>query len=283
MYAAHLAAAGVEVRLLARGERAERLRGLTVNGEPLAAQIVDPRDAQPADLVLVAVKSSRLGEAIDDMRAAVGPQTTILSVLNGLKSEERLVEAFGPEPVLLCIALAMDARRDGGRVTYRQAGRLVIGSGLPDGQLDRVSAVQNVLDRAGLAWESPADMRHEMWWKFMINVGVNQASALTRTGYGAFVPEGPCRDLMRALMDEVIAVGRADGIDLGDADLERWEAVLAAQPADGWTSMLQDVAAGRPTEVDILAGHVVELGRRHGIPTPHNRTALWALQGLASN
>ena len=65
--------------------------------------------------------------------------------------------------------------------------------------------------------------------------------------------------------------------------LERWEAVLAAQPADGWTSMLQDVAAGRPTEVDILAGHVVELGCRHGIPTPHNLTALWALQGLASN
>lgn len=283
MYAAHLAKAGVPVVMLAGGERAARLNDLTVNGEPLEAQVVDPRSeqARPVDLVLVAVKSDALETAIEDMRPVVGPRTTILSVLNGLASEERLGEAFDAEQVLLCIALAMDAMRDGSRVSYRQAGRLVVGPAVLGTQTDRLGAVQAVLDRAGLAWETPADMRHAMWWKFMVNVGINQASALTRAPYGAFVPDGPRRDLMLALMDEVVAVGRAEGVDLGAADLARWDAVLSAQPVDGWTSMLQDVAAGRPTEVEIFAGHVVELGRRHGIPTPHNLTALWALRGLA--
>lgn len=285
MYAAHLAAAGVPVRLVARGPRAVRLRqGLTVNGERLTAEVVDADAADglpPAGLVLVAVKHAHLDAAIEDVRCVVGPETTFLSVLNGLDSEERLAAAFAPEQVLLANALAMDARRVGDAITYRQAGRIVFGPAEPGTQGERVQAVRDLLDRAGLAWETPDDMRHAMWWKFMVNVGVNQASALTRRGYGAFVDDGPCRLLMRALMDEVIAVGRAEGVDLGDADLARWDAVLAAQPADGWTSMHQDAEAGRPTEVDAFAGHVVALGERHGIPTPYNRAALWALRGLA--
>lgn len=286
MYAAHFAKAGMPVRLIARGERAQRLRrdGLIVNGEELALEVIDADVASnlaPADLVLVAVKHSQLSQALQDVRPVVGPDTTLLSVLNGLDSEQTLGLAFDPEQVLLCVALAMDAQREGNRVSYRQSGRLALGSATPGGQAERVHAAQIALDRAGLAWQTPADMRHTMWWKFMVNVGINQASAITRTPYGAFVPIGPCRDLMYSLIDEVVAVARAEGVTLGGEDLARWEAVLAAQPAAGWTSMLQDVVAGRETEVDIFAARVVEMGARHGIPTPVNETALWALRGLA--
>lgn len=125
-------------------------------------------------------------------------------------------------------------------------------------------------------------MRPQMWWKFMVNVGgVNQASAVLDKPYGAFVEDGPARWLMLALMTEVIEVGRAEGgVDLGGVkDLERWDHVLANQPAEGITSMHQDVLAGRSTEVDIFAGgEVVELGIRHSIPTPpYNQTIHWIL------
>lgn len=286
MYAAHFEQAGVETWLVASGERAERLRtsGLTVNGVPLQAEVVDPATDSPsgaegrtADLVIVAVKHQQLQEAIAELAPLVGERTTFLSVLNGLDSEHAIAAAYGPGRVLLCIALAMDAQREGTQVMYRQPGRLAIGIGGGLGTQERLGATQEVLDRAGLAWVAPDDMPHEMWWKFMVNVGVNQASAVRRAGYGAFQHEGPARSLMLALMDEVVAVARAEGIDLDEQDLEKWDRVLAGQPAQGQTSMLQDVLAGRPTEVDIFAGRVVALGARHGIPTPYNQAMHWIL------
>lgn len=282
MYAAHFAQAGIRTWLVASGERAERLRtsGLTVNGEPLRAEVVDTAGDvgdRTADLVIVAVKHQQLADAITEVAALVGERTTFLSVLNGLDSEQAIAAAYGPERVLLCIALAMDAQREGSQVMYRQAGRLAIGVGAGLGTEERLRATQQVLDRAGLAWVAPDDMPHEMWWKFMVNVGVNQASAVKRAGYGAFQHEGPARSLMMALIEEVVAVARAEGIDLDQRDLAKWDRVLAGQPVEGQTSMLQDVLAGRPTEVDIFAGRVVELGARHGIPTPYNQAMLWIL------
>ncbi|SDB83491.1 ketopantoate reductase [Raineyella antarctica] len=282
MYAAHFAAGGLTTWLVARGDRAERLRspGLSVNGVPVAAEVVDPAGTVttgPADLVVIAVKHHQLAEAIEEVAPLVGERTTFLSVLNGLDSEEAIARRYGAERVLLCIALAMDAQRDGTSITYRQAGRLAIGTGGGLGTAERLVAVQVALDRAGLAWEAPADMRHEMWWKFMVNVGINQASAVIRAPYGRFRSEGPARSLMLALMAEVIAVAGAEGIDLGPADLDTWHKVLAGQPPQGLTSMYQDVLAGRPTEVGIFAGRVVALGARHAIPTPYNQAMAWIL------
>lgn len=286
MYAAHFADSGLRVRLVARGARAQRLAdaGLTVNGKPLAAEIVatDSGTHEAAGLVLVAVKHQQLGEALDTVAPLVDDRTLFLSVLNGLDSEETIAERFdATDRVLPCIALGMDAERDGREVRFRQAGRLVFGDPEPVAQSsERVLAVQRVLDRAGLAWDSPADMRHQMWWKFMVNVGINQASAALRAPYGVFQTEGPARDLMAALADEVIAAGCAEGVILGEEDRARWDRVLANQPPEGMTSMLQDVLAGRPTEVDIFAGRVVALGHKHGIPTPHNQTLWWILSAL---
>lgn len=85
---------------------------------------------------------------------------------------------------------------------------------------------------------------------------------------------------MTALIEEVRAVAAAEGVELTDADVSRWDSVLAGQPTDGMTSMHQDVLAGRPTEIDIFAGRVVSLGRQHGIPVPYNQTMLWTVQAL---
>jgi len=281
MYAAHFAASGFDVGFVARGERAERLRRrpLTVNGTPLVASVIDPdaEGVRPADLVLVAVKDRQLAEAVDAASALVGPDTVVLSVMNGLDSEEALAARFGWERVLLCVAMAMDAQADGDAIIFRQAGRLVFGRA--DGAVDAaVERVQEALTRAGLAWETPQDMRHRLWWKFMVNTGINQASAVLRLPYGAFQSEGDPRSLMWALIDEVVAVAGPEGVPLGPDDLAAWDRVLAGQPTEGWTSMHQDVEAGRPTEVESFAGRVVALGRTHGVPTPYNQAVLWILR-----
>lgn len=282
MYAAHFARAGFDVFWVARGERAARLAatGLTINGEPVRLPVVDADQAEPApaDLVLFAVKDGHLEQAIEDATAVIGPETIILSVLNGLDSEERIAQHFGAEHVLLSTALAMDAERSGHEIAFRQAGRIVFAH--LDGSTTHpdVLATQQALDRAKLEWQTRDDMRHQVWWKFMINVGINQASAVLRAPYGAFQPEGDARALMMALIDEVVAISEPEGVGLGEADLELWHRVLAGQPAQGWTSMAQDVLAGRPTEVESFAGRVVALGAKHGIATPYNQAVRWILR-----
>lgn len=280
MYAAHFVEGGLETALVASGDRAQRLRrtGLTVNGTPLRARVVEPgRDDFTADLVLVAVKQHDLAAALDDVAPFVAAGTTFVSVLNGLDSEEVIAERFGAETVLLCIALGMAAQREGAEVTFDSPGRLGVGTTPELAHEARLRAVEEVLDRAGLDWDAPADMRHEMWWKFMVNVAINQASAVLRSPYAAFTEEGPARSLMTALIDEVIAVSRSEGVHLGEADRDRWDEVLRGLPGDGHTSMLQDVLAGRPTEVELFADRVVALGTKHAIDTPYNRTMSWIL------
>jgi len=284
LYAAHLAGAGFDTVFVASGERAARLRAtpLTVNGAPLDLPVVDAAagPAEPAGLVILAVKDRQLAQAIDEASAVVGPDTMLLSVMNGLDSEEELARRFGWGRVLLCVAMGMDAQKEGPAVSFRQPGRLVFGrrEGAPDAAVRRVA---EALDRAGLAHETPADMRHRLWWKFMVNTGINQASAVLRLPYGAFQAEGDPRSLMWALMREVIAVAPGEGVALGEADLDAWDAVLAGMPPAGRTSMHQDVEAGRPTEVETFAGRVVALGRRHAVPTPYNQAALWILRSRA--
>lgn len=303
MYADHFSRAGLRTLLIADAARAARLRAhpLSVNGRPLDVEVVDPiadagtNDLPPVGLVIVAVKHAQLPMSIELLRPLVSAPTTILSVLNGLDSEALIVrglsgaDAAHPEPVPgftaeqvpLCIALSMSTARVGDAVSYTQSGRLVFGHDEPsDAASARITAVREVLDRAGLAWGESADMRHDMWWKFMVNVSTNQPAAVLRAPYGAFVPAGPAREIMTALIDEVRAVAAAEGVRLTDHDVERWHTVLAGQPADGMTSTHQDVLAGRRTEVDIFGGRVVELGRVHGIAVPVNQTMLRLISAL---
>lgn len=284
LYAWHFHHTGHRVVLVAAEERAERLgQGLVINGEPITLPVSTPNDpVAPVDLAIFAVKDRHLHRAIDDARHVIDRHTTIISVMNGLDSETVLAEAFEPEQVLLCVAAGMDAMREGARVWWTHPGRLLIGT--RDGAItSRLTDLASWLDAAGLGQVVRQDMVHQIWWKFMVNTGINQASAAMRLPYGPFMQDGPARELMLALMHEVIAVSVAEGVNLGQADLDLWLAVLATMAPDGRTSMRQDVDAGRPTEVESFAGRMVEMGRRHGIPTPYNQAMHWMLTAITDD
>ena len=116
----------------------------------------------------------------------------------------------------------------------------------------------------------------------MINVGVNQASAVLGAPYGVFQTSSDARELMVALMQEVIALANRIDIALGTADVDAWLDILASLSPEGKTSMLQDIEAGRKTEVALFAGHVVALGAQHQVPTPVNATVLRIIRALES-
>ncbi|MEW6113498.1 MAG: 2-dehydropantoate 2-reductase [Thermodesulfobacteriota bacterium] len=263
--------------LVAREPRYDRLRaeGLVVNGKQYSIPVVHPEEtADAADLILVALKSHNLPEAAHDLKNLVADQTTIISVMNGLDSEEYLGSVYGMDKVLYAIAVAMDAVRQGNSVKYTNPGKIYFGEAENSHPSERVLRVREAFDRAGIASETPVDMIRMLWWKFMINVGINQASAVMRAPYGAFQSSPDAQALMETLMREVIALAQRIGVNLGEQDLHDWYSVLKTLSPTGKTSMLQDIEAGRKTEVEIFAGKMVELGERYGIPTPANQTLL---------
>lgn len=267
------------VSLLASGPRAERLKagGLVVNGTALFPRVITPDEVpEKTDFLLVAVKHQDLPGAILEMAPLVGEGTLILSVMNGIDSEERLISAFGEDKVLYAVAVGIDALREGNRVTYTRGGKLFFGEAQNRAPTQRVRRVQDLFERAGILSEVPPDMIRTLWWKFMINVGINQVSAVLGAPYGVFQRLEEARELTDAVMREVIALALAQRIALSEKDITDWNVFLAGLSAEGKTSMLQDIEAGRETEVEMLGGKVLALGERLSVPTPLNQ-ALYRL------
>jgi 2-dehydropantoate 2-reductase len=263
------------ISLLAAAERYDRLKenGLIVNDKHYSLPLVKPGDRTiPSDLIIVAVKHHHLQKAIQDMRNIVGEKSLILSVMNGIDSEEQIGDVYGMDKVLYTITIDIDAVREENRITYTRPGKLFIGEAKNQILTERVKRVQSLFDRAGIVCETPEDMVRMLWWKFMINVGINQASALLRAPYGVFQTVQEARDLMESAMREVMSIAKAVRVNLYEEDMDKWYSVLSGLSPQGKTSMLQDVEAKRKTEVEMFAGKVIELGMKYGIPTPVNLT-----------
>jgi 2-dehydropantoate 2-reductase len=274
-----LDAPGLTTAAVARGQRHDQLKqhGVIVNGKAYAMPVEHP-DAvtSEADLIIVALKHHHLEEAVQDLKDLVGQQTTILSVMNGLDSEEILGSVYGMDKVLYAVSVGIDAVRQANRIGYTKLGLHYFGEATNAQISPRVRRVQEAFERAGIPHETPPDMLRMLWWKFMVNVGTNQASAVMRAPYGVFQSSPQARALMEALMHEAILLAQAAGVNLVEQDIEDWYAVLDTLSPEGKTSMLQDIEAGRQTEVEVFGGKAVELGRVHGIPTPVNET-VWRI------
>jgi 2-dehydropantoate 2-reductase len=267
--------------LVAKGKRGERLAsdGLIVNGRHCRVPVVDPdRVDGTADLIIVALKHHHLPGAVGDLKNLVGEETTIISVMNGLDSEPYIGSVYGMDKILYAVSVGIDALRQGNRVTFSKPGKHFFGEAVNETVSQKVLRVQKAFERAGIDFETPSDMIRIMWWKFMINVGMNQASAVMGAPYGVFQTSPEARAVMASLMREVLRLAKPAGVNLGEQDLDEWDKFLLTLSADGKTSMLQDMEAGRKTEVEVFGGKMVELSRQYHIPVPVNETLLHVIQ-----
>ncbi len=274
------------VSFVASGDRFERLRseGLIVNGKLYDIPVFKPEDlSPPSDLIIVAVKHNQLNDAIREVKNRVGRDTAIISVMNGIESEMEIGAAYGMEKVLYAVSVGIDGVRDGNRVNFKKRGKIIFGEAKNPFISDRVKRVHDLFDKAGIPYETPPDMIRILWWKFMINVGINQASAVLRASYSVFQTSREARDLMESAMREVIMLAQKEKVQLSNEDIKNWETVLFGRNPEGKTSMLQDVEAHRKTEVEMFAGKVIELGRRHNIPTPVNQKLFDMIREIEGN
>jgi len=255
--------------------------GVVVNGKRFDIPVYIPGHfPRPPDLVIVAVKHHHLDEAINDLQGVVGDETVILSFMNGIESEETIGSMLGPEKVLFSVVLGIDAVRISNSTTYSSQGRVFFGEITNSVHTERVKKIKELFERTGINYVIPDDMIRTLWWKFMINVGINQVSAAIRAPYRRFQVPGEARSLMDSAMREVMTISQRQGIDINEKDIKNWHDVLSKLSPDGKTSMLQDVEAGRKTEVEMFAGKVIQLGRRFGIPTPVNDALFQKISAL---
>lgn len=265
---------GEDLRIIAGGDRIKRYiqDGVYCNGERCDFHYVRPDDpCGPADMLIFAVKFNGLADAVAAAKNHVGPDTVIMSVLNGISSESVIGTAYGKDKVIYCVAQGMDAVKVGNHLTYHTPGVLCIGEREPGMISQRVKTVAGFFEKMRIPYEIKTDMQKHMWGKFMVNVGVNQTAAVYGCNYGGLQKEGVFRDIMILAMLEVMALSSKEGTGLMEKDLDYWLMVIKPLHPDGKPSMQQDAEAKRPSEVELFAGTVLSLGEKHGIPTPVNR------------
>lgn len=244
--------------------------GIQINDQTYHFNYITPETkTEQADLVIFAVKNAELQQAIEDAKHHVGPDTIILSLLNGISSEEEIYTAYHNEHILYSMSVEIDALRKNNEISFTTLGRIEYGE-KNNSLSEDVLAVQDLFERVGIDYKISDNISRTMWWKFMINVGINQTSAVLKAPYGVFQSLPIAYQWVESAMREVVALSEKTGIYLTEEDVKKFWPIINNLSPKGKTSMLQDVEAGRKTEVEYFAGKVCELGELYQVATPVN-------------
>ncbi len=242
-----------------------------INGEPCPIESVPMSACEPVDLVIVAVKATGLDAAIESMAPLVGPHTRIISLLNGVTSEEHIAARYGWEHLVLAITQGMDAVFIDGKLTFSHPGEIRLGNA-PGTEPGVIEDIAELLERAQIVHVVEQDIRRRMWTKLMLNVGINQTCMVFGSTYGdAMAANSEQNRCFIAAMREARAVANAEGIPLSEEDLAAMVNVIAELDPTGMPSMAQDRINRKRTEVELFAGTIIERAERHGILVPQNR------------
>ena len=288
-YGASLAKAGVDVTFVARGAHlaAMQKEGLRVEGDR-GEILVRPAQATddiaaiaaggPVDYVLLCVKLWDVESAGAQLHPIVGPKTAVIPLQNGVDAAERLVPVLGSEAVMGGTAFVTGSIVAPGVV--RQTGTY---QRMTFGELDRRPSARGehlrvLCEAAGFEGILSPDVRVPIWEKFLVLVPLANVNALTRVPLGTYRADPDLWALVEASIEEAAAVGRAEGIALPPDAVEQGLAMIRSMPDHHMTSMGNDLLRGNRLELPWFAGKVVELGRRHGIPTPVNSFVYAALK-----
>lgn len=260
-----------DARVLVDKDRLERYKKNPTyfNGELLNPHYILPDDKVfKADLIIIATKFDGFGQAVENIKNFVGENTVILSLLNGVTSEKLLIDKYGADKVLYSYFIGHSAVRVGRHITQDGVNTIVFGS--PDDNKN-IERVKNYFDKNGINYDIPDDIIHSMWLKYMLNVSSNQTTALLGYTFGQMLNNERCMSFVKNVMKEVQTIAKAEGVKNTETMVDEALLSLNKMCPEGKTSMLQDVEAGRKTEVDIFAGVMIKLGKKHNIDVPYNK------------
>ena len=268
----------IDFCLVAEGERAERLQrdGVLINGETYHLPVKPPEEAKDCDLIIVAVKYSGLESAISEIRRMAGEDTIVLSVMNGIDSEDLIAAEIGEARVMHAF-MRIASRRADGRIAFdpEVTAGVFFGEKDRNNETDRVAALCEFFGKTNVKFHVCEDIILKQWEKYQTNICYNLPQAVLGTGYGSYFDSEHVEYIRAALDRELVAVAHAEGIALQPLQLKYQGYQKSAR-----YSTLQDLDAKRHTEIDMFLGVLSEEAQSHGIEVPASRLIFHEIKAL---
>lgn len=274
-YGARLAQAGADVHLIARGphlralkEGGLRLRSPKGNAELHLPATDNAKDIGPSDYVLFCVKSLDTEKAADRLQPLLKSDTAVISLQNGVDNEEKIGAAVGPQHVMGGASFIMSTISEPGVIEHIGAlSRIVFGE-LDGKRSDRAEQWLAICQKAGIDAELSPNVRSVLWNKFAFICAVAGMTAAARLPVGPIRENEQAMKLASGIMEEVVAVARAEGVDLPENAVDRLNELVMQLNPESYSSLHYDLTHGKPMELEALHGTALRLARKHGIDTP---------------
>ena len=272
------AAADIDFCLVAKGERKERLEkeGICINGKNYKPAVKTPEEAKGMDLLLVSTKYNGLRGALEDIRTVVTPHTTVLSLLNGIDSEEIIGTVIDPARIVYSL-MRINSERNGNSVTFNaeKTPGLFVGEKGSAEESERLLAIRALLAKTPLKYHFCTDIISEQWLKFTLNIAYNLPQAVLGTGYASYFDSVHVGFIRDRLEGEARRVAAAYGITYGPLENTRPRWLERAR-----FSTLQDLEARRHTEVDMFCKVLMEKALAKGLQVPFAEYTYHAIKAL---
>lgn len=261
---------------IAEGERRKRLEtnGLIINEVQYHPEVCTPEEANGADLVLISVKYSALPSVLESVRTIADSHTVVLSLLNGIDSEEILAEVI-PSSQIIYSLIRVSSQNLNGRITYNPASAFGIWAG-ECGEYDQkeaLHALEQLFAGTDIPFHISEDIRKDQWHKFALNISANLPQAVLNVGTGAYEDSGHVGWLRDALASEVLKTAEAYGIHIEKVSYGNWK-------KNGRLSTLQDLDRKQKTEVDMFLGVLMDKAAEKGISVPYSEYTFHAVKAL---
>lgn len=270
----------ISLGVVAEGERAERLKkGCIINDVTYNPEVWTPQEAQGADLLIVSLKYGARPDALDSIAAVTADNTTVMSLMNGVDSEEIIAAKIGAEHVIgSLIKVASHKEGSGYYFDPETTIGIIFGEFGAPYNSERVEAIEKLFENTGINYRATENIREEIWSKFRLNVCNNLPQAILGAGVGCYEDSVHMQAVSIGLRKELEDIAKAKGIDIDKAG--RSTSYGSAVPPTARYSTLQDLDAGRHTEIDMFSGVLMRMGQELGIPVPYNEFAYHMIKAI---
>ena len=270
----------IKLGVIAEGERAGRLKkGYRINDVTYHPDVWTPQEAHGVDLLIVCLKYGALPGALDSIRAIVGENTIVMSLMNGVDSEDIIAEAVGASHMIYSVIKVASHKEDDGYYFIPETTiGIIFGELQAPYDSERVQAIEALFADTGIHYRSTEFAQEEMWSKFRLNVCNNLPQAILGAGVGCYTDSEHMKAISDGLRNELETIATAKGIDMSkmEASSKHGSPVRASAKF----STLQDIEAGRHTEIDMFSGALMRMGKELGIPTPYNEYTYHMIKAL---
>ncbi len=269
---------GEHFSVIASGERKQRLakEGIVINDKLYALNVKEPCEVSGIDLLLISTKYGALPEILDDIKQMVSEHTTVVSLLNGIDSEQIIGDTIGAEHMIYSL-MRISSERKGNSIFFDPS----VTPGLFFGELDtlertkRVLAIEDLLKDTAISYHFVPDILTDQWTKFASNISFNLPQAVFSIGAGAYSDSEHIKFISQKLWEEVAYLAAAKGITIPD-----YPGIESRIRKNARFSTLQDLDAKRQTEIDMFVGVMVRLGKELQIPVPYCEYTFHAIKAL---